>query len=72
VYSRSKKSASALLPNESVDIYSDDSGPGKGLDDLLARKDIEAVDVVLPIVNQPDVIKKSLLAGKHVVSPYYS
>jgi predicted dehydrogenase len=50
-----------------VDIYSDDSGPGKGLDDLLARKDIVAVDIVLPILNQPEIVKKSLLAGKHVV-----
>jgi len=67
VYSRSKKSANALIPNGSVDIYSDDSGSGKGLDDLLARKDIQAVDVVLPITHQPVVIKKALKAGKHVV-----
>lgn len=67
VYSRSKKSAGALIPDGSIDIYSDDSGPGKGLDDLLARKDIQAVDVVLPISHQPEVIKKSLKAGKHVV-----
>jgi glucose-fructose oxidoreductase len=69
VYSRSKKSAAALLPNALVDIYSDDSGPGKGLDDLLARKDIQAVDVVLPITHQPTVIKQALKAGKHVVRP---
>jgi len=67
VYSRSKKSAEALLPNGSVDIYSDDSGSGKGLDDLLSRTDIRAVDVALPINNQPNVIKKALNAGKHVV-----
>jgi hypothetical protein len=70
VYSRSKKSAEGLIPNNaSVDIYSDDSGPGKSLDDLLARKDIQAVDVVLPITHQPSVIKKCLTAGKHVVYP---
>jgi len=28
-YSRSKQSAEALIPDESVDIYSDDSSPGK-------------------------------------------
>ena len=67
VYSRSKKSAEALIPDGSVDIYSDDSGPGKELNDLLSRTDIQAVDVVLPINNQPDVIKKALKAGKHVV-----
>jgi homoserine dehydrogenase len=68
VYSRSKKSAETLITDGSVDIYSDDSGPGKGLEDLLARKDIQAVDVVLPISHQPEVIKKALKAGKHVVS----
>jgi predicted dehydrogenase len=67
VYSRSKKSAEALIPNSSVDIYSDDSGPGKSLDDLLSRNDIQAVDVVLPITHQPAVIRKCLSAGKHVV-----
>ena len=55
------------MPNGFVDIYSDDSGPGSILDDLLSREDIRAVDVVLPINNQPDVIKKALKAGKHVV-----
>lgn len=28
-----------------VDIYSDDSGPGKGYEDLLARDDIMAVTI---------------------------
>jgi predicted dehydrogenase len=50
-----------------VDIYSNDSGEGKGLDDLLAREDIHAVDVVLPITHQAEIIKKALKAGKHVV-----
>lgn len=67
VYSRSRKSAEALIPNGNVDIYSDDSGSGKGLDNLLSRSDIQAVDVALPINNQPDVIRKALKAGKHVV-----
>ena len=69
MYSRSRKSAEALMPSGSVDVYSDDSGPGNGLDDLLARSDIQAVDVVLPINTQPAVIKKALKAGKHVVCP---
>ena len=51
-----------------VDLYSDDSGPGKTLDDLLARSDIQAVIIALPIKNQPDYIRKALLAGKHVLS----
>jgi len=67
VYSRSKKSAEELLPNAAVDVYSNDSGEGKGLDDLLAREDIHAVDVVLPITHQAEIIKKALKAGKHVV-----
>lgn len=71
VYSRSKKSAEALVPNGSVDTYSDDSGSGKSLDDLLARKDIQAVDIVLPITHQPSVIKKCLIVGKHVVRPLF-
>jgi len=67
VYSRTRKSAETLIPGGSVDIYSDDSGRGRGMDDLLARRDIQAVDVVLPITHQPNVIKKAFQAGKHVV-----
>ncbi|KIX08304.1 uncharacterized protein Z518_02960 [Rhinocladiella mackenziei CBS 650.93] len=69
VYSRSVKSARSLEVDESkVDLYSDDSGAGKSLDDLLARSDIQAVIIALPIKNQPDYIRKALLAGKHVLS----
>ena len=51
-------------------MYFDSPSPpsGKSLDDLLARRDIEAVIVVLPINNQPEIIKKALAAGKHVLS----
>jgi predicted dehydrogenase len=34
----------------------------------LERSDIEAVVIALPIVTQPDFIKKALSAGKHVLS----
>lgn len=69
VYSRSLKSAETLgTDNSKVDIYSDDSGAGKSLDDLLARSDIHAIIIALPIKNQPDYIRKALLAGKHVLS----
>jgi len=69
VYSRSAKSARTLEVDESkVDVYSDDSGAGKSLDDLLARTDIGAVIIALPIKNQPEYIRKALLAGKHVLS----
>jgi predicted dehydrogenase len=69
IYSRSLKSAKSLAETVSnVDLYSDDSGSGKSLDDLLARPDIQAVTIALPILNQPVYVRKALLAGKHVLS----
>ncbi|KAJ4503950.1 hypothetical protein HRR83_007748 [Exophiala dermatitidis] len=69
VYSRSLKSARTLEVDESkVDVYSDESGAGKSLDDLLARTDIQAVIIALPIRNQPEYVRKALMAGKHVLS----
>ncbi|KAI5119997.1 hypothetical protein M0805_004440 [Coniferiporia weirii] len=73
VYSRSQKSAAALasaaqsaLKLESPpDVYSDDSST---LDELLARTDIAAVIIALPITTQPEIIIKCLQAGKHVLS----
>ena len=38
------------------------------LDGLLARDDIEAVDIVLPIDIQPVIVAQALSAGKHVIS----
>ncbi len=38
------------------------------IDAVLARDDIDAVDVLLPIPLMPDVIRKALAAGKHVIS----
>ena len=76
IYSRSEKSAAglaqdaaAILGDASVkpDVYFDDSAESN-LDALLARADIDAVLVVLPITTQPGVILKSLAAGKHVLS----
>jgi predicted dehydrogenase len=52
----------------SVDLYSDDAESGKGYDDLLKRDDIKGVIIALPILNQPDYIKKALTAGKHVLA----
>ncbi|KAK5060011.1 hypothetical protein LTR84_009895 [Exophiala bonariae] len=69
IWSRSLKSAQSLEADSSkVDIYSEDSGAGKSLDDVLARSDVGAVIIALPIKNQPEYIRKSLLAGKHVLS----
>ncbi|KAJ5611788.1 hypothetical protein N7528_008893 [Penicillium herquei] len=69
IYSRSRKSAQDLageIPD--IDLYSEDSGTGKNYTDLLARDDIQAVIIGLPILIQPDFIKQALLAGKHVLS----
>jgi predicted dehydrogenase len=63
VYSRSQTSATTLaekLPGQ-VDIYTD-------LSALLARDDIEAVNVILPIDVMPDVVEMVLSSGKHVIS----
>ncbi|KAL4738593.1 hypothetical protein BDV11DRAFT_131115 [Aspergillus similis] len=69
IYSRSLKSAQGLAEGlEGVDLYSDDSGAGKSYQDLLARKDIGAVVLALPIIAQPAYIKEALAAKKHVLS----
>jgi predicted dehydrogenase len=44
-----------------VDTYSD-------LAPVLAREDVDAVDIVLPIAVQPGVVEAALRAGKHVIS----
>ncbi len=38
------------------------------LDALLARDDIDAVDIVLPIDAQPEIVLRALDAGKHLLS----
>ncbi|CAK7229761.1 hypothetical protein SCUCBS95973_007337 [Sporothrix curviconia] len=71
VYSRSQASAEALAAAaaNSPDVYFDSPATaGRGLDDLLARADIAAVVVAIPILAQPAVITKALAAGKHVLS----
>jgi predicted dehydrogenase len=75
VYSRSEKSAheladaavAALNLTETPAIHHD-GDPSKNLDALLARSDITTVIVALPITLQPEIILKSLAAGKHVLS----
>lgn len=75
VYSRSQKSANSVVEavnsaagaSTTVDVYSDEK-PGHGLDELLQRPDIEAVIVLLPILVGPDVVRKCLAAGKHVLA----
>jgi predicted dehydrogenase len=63
IYSRTRASAEAaqaLLPYP-VDIYTE-------LDPMLARADVEAVDVALPVEPLPEAVEKALAAGKHVIS----
>jgi predicted dehydrogenase len=71
IYSRSKSSAEKLAADagDGVDAYYDSPAEsGKSLDDLLKRSEIDAVIVCLPITVQPDAVKKSMAAGKHVLS----
>ncbi|KAJ6119793.1 hypothetical protein N7523_004073 [Penicillium sp. IBT 18751x] len=69
IYSRSLQSAQTLANGTSgIDLYSEDAGAGNSFDDLLSRPDIGAVTIALPILVQPEFIKKALLAGKHVLS----
>ncbi|KAF5573812.1 Oxidoreductase [Fusarium pseudoanthophilum] len=71
VYSRSEQAAISLAKKarDSVDIYFD-SPPisGRSLEDLLARSDIAAVSACATILVQPQLIRKALRAGKHVLS----
>ncbi|KAK5119011.1 hypothetical protein LTR62_000222 [Meristemomyces frigidus] len=77
IYSRTLKSAttvSKLLPTTEsenttqVDLYSDDSAKGETYPDLLARDDVHAVIIALPIIVQPRFIQEALKAGKHVLA----
>lgn len=63
VYSRTHAAAVALAQRIGADVavYTD-------LPALLARADIDAVDVLLPIPLQADFVEAALRAGKHVIS----
>ncbi|OAR00904.1 hypothetical protein LLEC1_07700, partial [Akanthomyces lecanii] len=70
IFSRSVKSAegaASLLPS-APDLYAEDAGNGHALTDLLARTDISAVIVALPIPSQPSFVRAALAAGKHVLA----
>ncbi|KAL0945755.1 hypothetical protein HGRIS_012044 [Hohenbuehelia grisea] len=75
VYSRSEKSAQDLSTAAAVTLHLDpppsvyhDGDEASSLDALLARSDISAVLVILPITIQPSIVVKALAAGKHVLS----
>ncbi len=63
VCSRTRASAGALARQigDHVAVETD-------LDTLLARKDIDAVDVVIPIDTMPAAVRKVLASGKHLIS----
>ncbi len=63
VYSRTAESATQLnrLLETPVPVYTD-------AEELLARQDIEAVDIALPIQVMPAAVEAALEAGKHVIS----
>jgi predicted dehydrogenase len=61
--------AKELASSAGVEAYFDSPATSsRSLDDLLTRSDIQAVIVALPILAQPDIIKKAITAGKHVLS----
>ncbi|KAI0265360.1 oxidoreductase family protein [Gloeopeniophorella convolvens] len=76
VYSRSEKSAhdfaaavqAQLGLSAPPAVHHDAGGPSADLDALLARADISAILVILPISTQPDIVRRALRAGKHVLS----
>ena len=60
-YRAAERPALASQFEAPVEIFTD-------VDALLAREDIEAVDILLPIELMPEIVEKALLAGKHVLS----
>ncbi|KAF2735792.1 NAD(P)-binding protein [Polyplosphaeria fusca] len=68
IYSRSHASAKALSEGLSdVELYSEDQ-EGRSYEDLLKSDDIAGVVIALPILVQPDYVRKALSAGKHVLA----
>jgi predicted dehydrogenase len=63
IYSRNAANAAALAASvpHPVDSYSD-------IAPVLARDDVDAVDIILPIAVQPAIVEAALKAGKHVIS----
>ncbi|KAH8668775.1 hypothetical protein BX600DRAFT_263060 [Xylariales sp. PMI_506] len=73
IYSRSLKSAQGVAADATdvsdLKLYSEDGGAdgAGGYAELLARDDVHAVIIALPIPTQPDFVKRALQAGKHVL-----
>lgn len=63
VYSRSQTNAAALASHLPGQVEATGDLPA-----LLARDDIEAVDIILPIDVMPSVVERALRSDKHVIS----
>jgi predicted dehydrogenase len=63
VYSRSQVKAAALVEQLPGQVEATTDLPA-----LLARDDVDAVDIVLPLDVMPPVVEMALRAGKHVIS----
>ncbi len=63
VYSRTLANAEALAARLLAPVAALDD-----LDAILARDDVDAVNIVLPIPQLPDAVRRALDAGKHVIS----
>ena len=75
LYFGSQGSAEQLLQatTKAVGTYSDTPAPaGCSLDDLLARKDMNAVIMALSIPVQLEAIKKAIRAREHMLSENYT
>jgi glucose-fructose oxidoreductase len=68
IWSRSLEKAKALADTFEGDASCDAYGEEEGLAEVLARVDVTAVIICLPLDVQPDYVKKALSAGKHVLS----
>src|SRR5258708_29016971 len=63
IYSRSKENAQSLAATVPYPVDTFTEFPA-----LLARDDVDAVDIILPIAVQPAAVETALKAGKHVIS----
>ncbi|KAL9127822.1 MAG: hypothetical protein Q9217_003382 [Psora testacea] len=69
IYSPVRTAAEGLATDANVEAYFDSpKPPGRALSALLAREDVQAVTIALPIPVQPTIIREVLEAGKHVLS----
>lgn len=67
VWSRTHSNAEALAQHI-AETSGERPAVENDLDALLARDDIDAVDIVLPIESEPEAVRKALAAGKHLIS----